>query len=102
MPEVEITGILHFVSNSDMRSISAGNIYSNHRKECMIKLKTVSGFVNQIDESVNAFLDHARKSKYEIVEMNFRTALSRTREDKAEMHCIVFIRYDDGKQKMME
>jgi hypothetical protein len=68
----------------------------------MIKLRTITGSDKQIDESVNSFLEHARKSKFDIVEMDFKVALSRTREDKAEMHCIVFIRYDDGKQKMVE
>jgi hypothetical protein len=32
----------------------------------------------------------------------YSVAVERTREDKAEVRCIVFIRYDDGRQKVIE
>ena len=85
-----------------MQAISGVIIYLRDWKKFMIKLRTVTGLDGQIDESVNSFLEYAKENHYEILDMTFKVALSGTREDKGEVHCIVFIRYDDGRRKVIE
>jgi hypothetical protein len=77
-------------------------IYLRDWKKFLLKLRTVTGQDSQIDESVNSFLEYAKENHYEILDMTFKVALPRAREDKDGVHCIVFIRYDDGRQKVIE
>jgi len=65
----------------------------------MLKIHTTSAEEKDFAGWVNDFINIANEKRYIIQDIEFKFTVSRDKSDNAHVHCIAFIKYDDGKNK---